>query len=308
MGANEICEKAMEESVFQENVPGRWSSHDMWGSDRVGADDGKDVSGCAEEHERGPQDCDAGAAREQARHTHVPDDVRRMIMTERASQPQTGPKGVQADARMDKALDKAEREARQHQREAILTRMVEGHKVRDGTGGILSASAARARVDAGDVEEENDEEDDDDEEFMRSFREKRLQEMQQARLQLGAAHSPEFGSCIDVDNASLAEELDRPEHSRVVVVLHLYEPSVPTCTRLNRILDELAGSMPQVKFLRMPAADNGMAVDRVALPILSLYRGQESLGVLAAIAHELGTDFFTREQVEELLVLELEGK
>ena len=237
-------------------------------------------------------------------HASVPEDVRRMILAERASQAQTGPKGVLADAKMSKALDKAEREAKKQQREAVLRRMVEGHKV--PAGDVTAAAAARSEELDEEDEEENDTDDDEDEddEFMRSFREKRLGELRQQQHSAAAAPPPkEFGACVDVDAERLVDELDR-EDSRVLVVLHLYEPSVPTCVRLNRLLDDIAAARPRVKFLRMPGGSNGISLDRATLPILSLYRGGESTAVLAAIAHELGTDFFTREQVEELLALD----
>jgi hypothetical protein len=237
------------------------------------------------------------------KYAHVPEQVRRMIESKRAARSQTGPKGVLADAEMARALERADREGKRQEREAILRRIAEGHKIDEASSAILAAVPLHANDDYQDDDDED--EDDDDDEFMRSFREKRLGELQ-ARQQ-SASLQPRFGTVRDVDASELASALDDAD-SRIVVAVHLYEPSIPTCARLNRILDELAAAMPTLLFLRMPASANGVSVDRVALPMVSLYRGGESLGALAGIAHELGTDFFTREQVEELLVLELDGK
>ena len=52
------------------------------------------------------------------------------------------------------------------------------------------------------------------------------------------------------------------------------------CMRMNRVLDELAPTMPHVKFLRMNAAHAAtsgntvvpVALDRMTLPILTIYR------------------------------------
>ncbi len=46
------------------------------------------------------------------------------------------------------------------------------------------------------------------------------------------------------------------------------------------------------------ASSNEIAVDLVTLPILTVYRGGESLKVLAGIAHELGGEYFTKEDIE----------
>ena len=276
----------------------------MWGVDRagVGSDAESDGGGLingddASEIPMAPPDATD-------KYAHVPEQVRRMIESKRAARSQTGPKGVLADAEMARALERADREGKRQEREAILRRIAEGHKIDDASSAILAAAPPHAYDDNQDDDDDEDEDEDDDE-FMRSFREKRLGELQ-ARQQ-AASLQPRFGTVRDVDASELASALDDAD-SRTVVAVHLYEPSIPTCARLNRILDELAAAMPTLLFLRMPASANGVSVDRVALPMVSLYRGGESLGALAAITHELGTDFFTREQVEELLVLELDGK
>ena len=142
--------------------------------------------------------------------------------------------------------------------------------------------------------EDDEEEEDDDSEFFKAFREKRLLELKTE------TRGKQFGSCIDVGMDNFLEEVEN-EDLTVLVIVHLFEPSVTACVRLNRVLDEVAPHMPTRKFLRLQGAASGMALDRVTLPILTFYRGGESVLVLAGIAQTLGSEFFTREDVEWLI-------
>ena len=54
---------SLEETIFQVNVPGRWSKHDMFGSDRRGGDDDDDDEGVGE-----GEDDDAAAAAAEVEH------------------------------------------------------------------------------------------------------------------------------------------------------------------------------------------------------------------------------------------------
>lgn len=285
----------LEETIFQENVPGRWSKHSIWGSDR--APDNEDCTESQGDDEFQDNEDPSDDLKRTNHHAHVPENVRRQIEAERSTKSQTGVKGVLADAKASKALDRAEMEGKKQERDAILKRMVEGCKVKNQDE---NNTTSNDREEAGG----SDDDEDDDDTFMAAFRERRLQEL---KKQQQTVARPQFGCVRDVNGESLLDELEK-EESGVIVIVHLFEPSVPTCTRLNRILDELAVQMPSAKFLRMPASDNGMNLDRTTMPILSIYKAGETVAILAAIAHEIGTDFFTKEQVEELIVNELAGK
>lgn len=292
---------SLEETIFQVNVPGRWSKHDMFGSDRRGGDDDDDDEGVGE----GEDDDAAAAAAEVGdeavnphgslvtdSHSRVPFEVRQRILAERARKTQTGVKGVLADAKAAKALDRAEEQARRDERAAVLRRMVEGHKVpvAEVQAELLSLAQAAALYDDDD---DDDSDFDDDEDVLRAFRERRLQELRSGSL-------PQFGACEDVDAERFVDCLETQD-PRTTVCVHLYDSAVPSCARMNRLLDELAPAMPHVKFLRLPSGAGGMALDRDTMPILSLYRAGETHKVLAAIAEELGTELFTREDVRGLL-------
>jgi thioredoxin-like negative regulator of GroEL len=61
---------------------------------------------------------------------------------------------------------------------------------------------------------------------------------------------PSFGRVKEITAEEFVDEVDLAD-PRVCVVVHLYESSVQGSVRMNRILEELAVSMPKVKFMRM---------------------------------------------------------
>ncbi len=137
--------------------------------------------------------------------------------------------------------------------------------------------------------------DNDDGAFMREFREKRLNEL---RVQTAAL--PTFGLVRDLESSDrFLCEVDE-EDRRVFVVVHLFEPSVLSCIRMNRILDEIAHTWPHVKFLRMHASRHEIEVDRMTLPILTLYRAGETVAVHAGITADLG-QHFKKDDIDWLL-------
>lgn len=88
---------------------------------------------------------------------------------------------------------------------------------------------------------------------------------------------------------------------------------------MNRVLEDLAVRRPHWKFLRMhvsdivlitrlsfrssrfrQASEHGVSVDRITLPVLSVYRANCVVEVAAGLAMQLG-DFFTASDVESLL-------
>ena len=242
-------------------------------------------------------------------HRPGPPELKARNLGERDRKTQAGVKGVLADAKASKELDKAEAEAKRQQRAAVLRRMVEGHKVSMVEQQALSMAEMEAELaeilrqqeldgegaDDEDVDDDDfDDDDEGDDEFMRVFRERRLHE-----LRAGTA-MPTFDRCEDVDAERFVDCIETQD-PRVTVCVHLFDPSVSTWVRLNRILDELAPLLPNIQFLRMSATAGGMELDRATLPILSLYRGGETHKVLAAIAHEIGSDFFSREDVQWLV-------
>jgi len=285
----------LEDQILKQNVPGRYSSHDSFLTDGRGAGGGRARNDPEDGQDNEEEEADGNALpvdedsilMEHARalaHADVPEPVRRGILAERQRKASTGVKGVLADYKAAQALDAAQAQAELAQRAAIFKRMTEGAKRE-----LVEEEEEAAVLGAGEEDE-----DDEDDEFFRAFREQRMREIK------AAACAPQFSSVKDVNSEQFVDELEK-EDPRVRVVVHLYEPSVSVCTRLNRILDEIAPLMTSVKFLRLQAKANDVAVDRVALPILQVYRAGESQTVLAGISDMLGTEFFTKDDVVELL-------
>lgn len=103
--------------------------------------------------------------------------------------------------------------------------MTEGHVV----PGSAPAQPTESRGSTGD-EEEEEEEDADDEEFLGSYRRRRLEQLK------ASAGRPHFGQIREAERASFVSEVDT-EDPRTCVVVHLYEPYIGACGRLNRFLE-----------------------------------------------------------------------
>lgn len=290
----------LEDSIFKVNVPGRWSSHEPKGLDmRYGADEddtGRHFVANAEaddmEEGTAPK-TEEDALFEHAKYLNsqdVPEPIRRGILAERMKKSKTGVKGVLADYKAHCKYEKAQQEAALQHRHAVMMRMAEGHKLTAEESAMYANNTNNENT--ADNENGLDSEDEDDE-FLDEFRKKRLQEL------MLKSNKPTFHACKEVGTADFLEEVDN-EDQRVVVVVHLYESSVQSCVRMNRFLEEMCRTMPEIKFLRMNASSNQIEVDRVTLPILNIYKAGNCETVLAGIAEELG-EYFTREDVEWLL-------
>jgi hypothetical protein len=288
----------LEDSFFKQNVPGRWSSHEPKDDIRPG-ETGEINELNDDDVDELPPKTEDEALFEQARalsNADVPEPIRRSILAERMKKSKTGVKGVLADYKAAKEMERAQERVNADHRHAVLMRIAGGYKMNPSEALLLQQQENNIVMNFNSVSNtvDNAEDDDDeDDEFMKEFREKRLKEM------MSQSAKPLFGYCKDVDTQDFVDEVDK-EDPRTAVVVHLYEPSVQHCVRLNRFLDELSRSMKHVKFLRMKASSNEIEVDIVALPILNIYRGGELITVLAGIATDLGA-FFTKDDIEWLL-------
>lgn len=282
---------SLEESIFQKNVPGRWSKFEGENDDRREDEVENDVPEEEETKTDIEVDMDLLELARKLDDESIPEPIRRGILAEREKKHKSGVKGVLADYKQHCQMEHAMAVQEALLRQKILTRMAEGSK-------------------RSDFETEIDDDDDlflagklvdeDDLNFLEDFRRRRMQEMQ------AAAAMPVFGACREVDSTDFVDMVDK-EDPRVYVVVHLYETSVQNCVRLNVQLEELASRRPDVKFLRMNASLNQIAIDRIALPILTVYRGGNTVNTFAALDQELGIKF-TVDDVEWLLETEVLGK
>ena len=169
----------------------------------------------------------------------------------------TGPKGVIEDARQARAKVQLQRQA-----DAALR----SEQMRSTQGGVLPQTNV-------DEEDGEDGEDEGDHAF-RQYREQRFQQLQRATQ--ARSYLPRYGELKDlsVDGYLTCVEGGHPE---AFVVVHLYEPHLPACVRMNFRLQELAVEFDQVCFGSMVASEAKEGMGTADLPALVAYRGGEYL-------------------------------
>ena len=290
----------LEESFLKSNVPGRYSA---WADDDEG--DSKDDTGI--DSAEGP-----------------PALNRLEVPTSR----NTGAKGVLADHRAAKEEETYRRETEKRETDAILNRAVRG--VAMGPGEVSISQAAmeeRRRAERirdreaergdssdtdGDGDGDSSDDDDDDDEFMRSYRQKRLLELQTASASASTAANtsrPDYSEVEDVTPIQYAEAVDETDPGTLLVV-HLYEPHIPACADVHNHLDTLArshacgtssGSCRSIRFLRLRATEAKSDMDLVGLPSLLVYRGGRLVHNWTPVTQHLPPRF-TAEDLQTLLL------
>ena len=82
----------------------------------------------------------------------------------------------------------------------------------------------------------DDDDDDDDGGFLGSYRRRRLEQLK------AAAGRPQFGQIQEAERSNFVSAVDT-EDPRTSVVVHLYEPYIGACRRMNRFLEVGGGGM-----------------------------------------------------------------
>ena len=170
----------------------------------------------------------------------------------------TGPKGVMEDKRQ------ADIKAAM-QRRADATLRQENYAAQAPRGLALAQQPG---------EDEDDEDDDDEDATLRRYRQQRLEQLQ--KVAQARTYLPTFGELVDMSIDNYIEVVDG-RHSETFVVVHLYEPHLPACVRLNFRLQELADKFDQVCFGSMVASEAKEGMGTADLPALVAYRGGEYL-------------------------------
>ncbi len=289
----------LEESFLKSNVPGRYSS---WATDD--GDDG------------GTHD-DGGESTNDAAVAGPPAALSRL---EAPPSRNTGAKGVLADRQAAREEEAYRREVERRETEALLDRAVRGATMGPGeVSASLAAEEERRRADRirareaerGDDSDgddgSSDDDDDDDDAFMRSYRQKRLLELQNAASS-SASSSADYREVEEVTPIQYAEAVDDTDPGTLLVV-HLYEPHIPACADVNHHLDALARSSSscngglgrgKVRFLRLRATEAKSDLDLVGLPSLLAYRGGRLVQNWTPVTQHLPPGF-TAEDVQTLL-------
>jgi len=159
------------------------------------------------------------------------------------------------------------------------------------------------------IEYDNDEEEDEmenDEEFLKTYREKRLLQLQEIQ------DWPIFGQVLQVNPIDFAEIVDALD-PRVFCIIHLYEEEMSDCQVLKSHLSILAQRMPYCCFLQVQATAAKHDFDRIALPSVLIYRNRILVANLTPITafldrihpttthHRLQSSSFTLDEIQYIL-------
>jgi len=218
--------------------------------------------------------------------------------------PQTGVKGVLNAAYDQYLLEQEQRKLEQQEREFTLSRIA------TGSTRPLASAPEDPLVEASDSDEDFM---DDDDEFMREYKAKRLQQLQIEATEKSFTNAIRkkqsdrfgdetkvFGYLKEIEVMDLPDEVDK-EDSSTFVVVHLYEPFIRSCDLLSRALQSLAAKYQAVKFLNLKASASGNKIDKVALPILNIYKAGKILVCLTRISDMVGREDFSCSDIQCLL-------
>ncbi|XP_062608899.1 phosducin-like protein isoform X2 [Saccostrea cucullata] len=192
----------------------------------------------------------------------------------------TGPKGVINDWREYKRLENERREEKEREKQALAKKL---------------QLTCRSHLDD-EREKENDEKfleelESMEDEFLKEYRQKRIEEMR-----LALQNIPKFGKLIEISSANFVSEIDK-EQPQVIVIIHLYEDDVEACESMNGCLNCLAQEYPTVKFCKIRASDATLSLNfsKSGVPALLIYKGGELIGNFVRLSDELGEDFYATD-------------
>ncbi|CAD5123540.1 DgyrCDS11880 [Dimorphilus gyrociliatus] len=150
----------------------------------------------------------------------------------------TGPKGVINDFRRYKQLENEKREEQELERLDVLKKI---------------QLTCRSELDDKKEKEKDEQfelnlEDLLEDEFLKEYRQKRIEEMRK-RLE----NVPRFGKVIALTKENFLDNIDKEDPS-VKIVIHLYEDDIPGCEAMNGCLQCLAKEYQSVKFCLIKAS------------------------------------------------------
>lgn len=201
----------------------------------------------------------------------------------------TGPKGVINDWREFKRLETEKKGEQERERQALLKKL---------------SITCRSHLDD-EREKQKDEQfmekmeremDEIEEEFMKQYREKRIEEMRKALQNV-----PKFGGVVPLSSNDFVDEIDK-ENPQVYIIVHVYEDRSKACKTMNGCLVNLAQEYPTVKFCKIRATETKLSMKfaKDGVPALLIYKGGDMIGNFIRISDELGDDFFSSD-VESIL-------
>jgi len=197
--------------------------------------------------------------------------------------PKTGPKGVLQDYERYKELQKLERQAEEEERIANFKKKA------------FTADPERH-------EEDEFAEFEEDDDFLKMYHNKRLQQMKREAEEYLRGNKQMFGELKEISGSEFLDTIDK-EKTDVIVLVHIYESSIPACIQMNKCLTCLAQQYPYVKFVKVKASEAGVSLKfkMNALPTLQIYKGGNLVGNFLRVQDNLDDEFYAAD-VENFLI------
>lgn len=135
-----------------------------------------------------------------------------------------------------------------------------------------------------------------DDDFLRQYRQKRIEEMRKA-----LETTPKFGKVISLDKSNFIDAVDK-ENPGVKIIVHVYEDNVEACEAMDGCLNCLAKEYPNIKFCKIKATEARLSktFSVNGVPALLIYKNGELIGNYIRLSDEFGEDFYATE-VESFL-------
>lgn len=206
-----------------------------------------------------------------------------------ANKHNTGPKGVMEDWRRYKQLETEKRDEQELERLELSKRL---------------ALTCRSEREDKEAEEKVDAEIEAmmDDEFLHSYMQKRMREMMEAA---NCANTKTiFGTVINLTNGDeFLEAVDNEDHKNVIIVVHIWETSVPSCIAVDGCLQSIAKDYCHVKFCRIQASAAGLSRHFKAsgVPAILAYKGGDVFATFVRLTDTFGEDFYAND-LESFLI------
>ena len=207
--------------------------------------------------------------------------------------PQTGPKGVLEDYKQYKTLCKVE--------ELIATKeKIELHKKLAFTA---DPNKHPDKPKEDEAEKSDDEYNFDDDEFLKEYHQNRLEQMQKEMEDKIKQNMVKFGKMYDLQTGEELLDIIEREEKNVIVIVHLYDQSLPACVNLSDCLERLAKQYTHVRFCKISSTRAGLSLQfKVsALPTLQVYKAGVLIGNYIKMQDYLDKIFYAAD-VENFLI------
>ena len=275
----------LEERILKKNIPGKYSTwnHDQDDDDdrlnhnnNTNDDDDDDDDGNENDND---DERDCSTIQLQNHHYYNYDRTHN----------KTGVKGVLADYKQAKEIDKIRYTQEQLQQEELIRRITQGSTLKDGETSFSLASILQQQKcqrekklhdnDDGDVDDDFDNDVDDDfdnDDFLQNYRQMRLTELQNNAI-------PIYGTVKELSNAIEFSQVIDDTDPRVYCIFHLYNDQVKSCHLFNTYMNKLAENMNRCRFFKLEAYTIQPDFDPIGFPCVLIYKGGKEVANLTPI-------------------------